>query len=119
MCLEKPRHIAFVQCVGNKADLKDRRRVPAQAAHMLADWWQIPYVEPSGTTADGVREAFYIIAETAVKRIIAQEAADAAAEKQRTQAREDYARCSHEDRKRAKTAQGAAHHNRTPRSSDG
>jgi small GTP-binding protein len=57
--------------IGNKADLQDKRRVPAQAAHMLADWWQVPYVETSAATADGVKEAFLTIATIALERAVA------------------------------------------------
>jgi small GTP-binding protein len=56
--------------IGNKADLQDKRRVPTQAAYMLANWWQVPYVETSAATANGVKDAFLNIATVALQRAI-------------------------------------------------
>lgn len=45
--------------VGNKADLAERRQVPAQDAEARAQQWRVPYVETSAKTRTNVDKAFY------------------------------------------------------------
>jgi small GTP-binding protein len=52
--------------VGNKVDLEENRIVPQEAAHMLQQWWNIPYLETSAATAKGVQDAFLLIANDAL-----------------------------------------------------
>lgn len=40
--------------VGNKADLAERRQVPAQDAEARAQQWRVPYVETSAKTRTNV-----------------------------------------------------------------
>ncbi len=58
-----------VVLVGNKMDLEDKRRVPRAAAEMLQEWWQIPYIETSAATADGVEKAFMILVKSALENL--------------------------------------------------
>ena len=58
--------------VGSKIDLKEKRRVPAEAAKMLQKWWNVQYVETSAAEATGVNDAFIELASVSLKQAIAQ-----------------------------------------------
>ncbi len=58
-----------VVLVGNKRDLETKRKVPRVAAEMLQKWWNVPYIETSAATADGVTKAFLILARTALEHL--------------------------------------------------
>ncbi|MFX1562899.1 MAG: Rab family GTPase [Promethearchaeota archaeon] len=60
--------------VANKVDLTEQRIVPKEAGHMLRKWWQIPYVETSAATAEGVKEAFLRVASHALEKAVSQDA---------------------------------------------
>jgi small GTP-binding protein len=54
--------------VANKVDLTDERQVPSEAAHMLRDLWNVPYIETSAATAEGVQNAFLQLAIYSLQR---------------------------------------------------
>ncbi|MFW9984236.1 MAG: Rab family GTPase [Candidatus Odinarchaeota archaeon] len=54
--------------IGNKVDLEESRQVPPEAAQMLQNWWNIPYIETSAANATGVADAFVLIAENALEQ---------------------------------------------------
>jgi GTPase KRas len=54
--------------VGNKADLQDQREVSVEECEQLAACWNVPYVEVSAKHAQGVDEAFEIVAKHHLKR---------------------------------------------------
>ena len=58
--------------IGNKVDLEESRQVPVEAAQMLQNWWNIPYIETSAANATGVPDAFVLIAENALEQAMAQ-----------------------------------------------
>jgi small GTP-binding protein len=60
--------------IGNKVDLEESRQVPPEAAQMLQNWWNIPYIETSAATAIGVTNAFLLIAEHALQQAMALQA---------------------------------------------
>ncbi len=45
--------------VGNKADLTEKRQVPAHVAQDRAHRWQVPYVETSAKTRENVDKVFF------------------------------------------------------------
>ena len=56
--------------VANKVDLAENRIAPKEAGLMLKKWWQIPYVETSAATAEGVQEAFVSVASHALEKAV-------------------------------------------------
>lgn len=54
--------------IGNKVDLEESRQVPPEAAEMLQNWWNIPYIETSAANATGVTDAFILVAENALEQ---------------------------------------------------
>jgi small GTP-binding protein len=61
-----------VVLVANKVDLEEQRMVPQEAGHMLQKWWNIPYLETSAATAEGVQQAFQTVAIHALEKAVAQ-----------------------------------------------
>lgn len=54
--------------IGNKVDLEESRQVPPEAAQMLQNWWNVPYIETSAANATGVANAFLLVAENALEQ---------------------------------------------------
>lgn len=61
-----------VVLIGNKVDLAEKRMVPPEAAQMLKNWWNIPYIETSAATASGVQDAFLLLSNHALTRAFSQ-----------------------------------------------
>lgn len=58
--------------VGNKADLKDKRKVSFNEAKAFADELGIPFLETSAKDSTNVEEAFFKLAEDILKRVSSQ-----------------------------------------------
>lgn len=62
--------------IGNKVDLEESRQVPPEAAQMLQNWWNVPYIETSAANATGVANAFLLVAENALEQAKGQRVPD-------------------------------------------